>query len=286
MNKLFFCFLFLIASSLNAQEINYELTGNLQFDSKLISKNQTLEKQNSLLPNNNEKKSPMLAGLFSLLVPGAGEFYAESYWKAGIFFAVEAAAIAIGLSYDKKGDDQTIEFQNYANQNWNVVKYAQWLLANKAALGIPPECNISINPNTSLKPWERVNWDELNACELKFSHKLERYGHQQYYEMIGKYKQFNHGWVDQLDDATPEYLSNLTPMFLLYADMRGQANDYYNVATKSVLVIYINHFLSALDGVWSAISFNNDLKISYRYENNNFSSSGELMPTMNLKYWF
>lgn len=286
MNKLFFCFLILIASSLFAQEINYELTGNLHYDSKVISKNQSIEKQKSLLPNGSAKKSPMLAGLFSLILPGAGEAYTENYWKAGIFFAVEATAIVIGLSYDKKGDDQTIVFQNYANENWSVVKYAQWLLANRTALGIPAEYNITINPNTSLKPWERVNWDELNAFELKFSHKLEQFGHQQYYEMIGKYPQFNHGWVDQLDDATPEYNANLTPMFLFYAGMRGKANDHYNVATKSVLAIYINHFLSALDGVWSAISFNKNLQISYRYENNNFSRTGELMPTMNLKYWF
>lgn len=286
MSKLFFCFLFLIASSLDAQELNYKLTGNLHYDSKVISENQILQKQNSLLPSTNEKKSPLLAGLFSLILPGAGEVYAESYWKAGIFFAVEATAIAIGLSNDKKGDDKTVEFQNYANQNWNVVKYAQWLLANKAALGIPAECNITIDPNAALQPWERVNWAELNVCEAKFSHKLEQFGRQQYYEMIGKYPQFNHGWVDQLDDATPEYNANLTSMFLYYAGMRGKANDYYNVATKSVMVIYINHFLSALDGVWSAITFNKDLQISYRYENNNFSRSGELMPTMNLKYWF
>lgn len=286
MNKLFFCFLLFLLSNLTAQEKNFQLTGNLHHDSKILFVEENISKYNLLSTSSAEKKSPMLAGIFSLVLPGAGEIYAESYWKAGIFLAVEATAIAIGLSYDKKGNDKTIDFQNYANENWSVVKYAQWLLANKAALGIPASCTITINPNTSLKPWERVNWAELNICEEKFSHKLEQFGHQQYYEMIGKYPQFNHGWIDQLDDATAEYNANLTPMFLSYAGMRGKANDYYNIATKSVLVIYINHFLSALDGVWSAISFNKDLQLTYRYEENYFAQKLELMPTVNFKYSF
>ncbi len=79
------------------------------------------------------KKSPILAGVLSLLVPGAGEIYSEEYLKAGIFLAIEAAVITTAVIYDNKGDDKTTEFQNYADDyksdkvtghNWSVVNYA------------------------------------------------------------------------------------------------------------------------------------------------------------------
>ena len=35
------------------------------------------------------KKSPMLAGILSLLIPGAGEIYSGEYLKAGIFVALK-----------------------------------------------------------------------------------------------------------------------------------------------------------------------------------------------------
>ncbi len=79
------------------------------------------------------KKSPMLAGILSLLIPGAGEIYSEEYLKAGIFVALEAAVITTAVIYDNKGDDKTTEFQNYADDytnpdhNWSVVRYAEWL---------------------------------------------------------------------------------------------------------------------------------------------------------------
>jgi hypothetical protein len=63
----------------------------------------------------------------SLVIPGAGEFYAGSYWKAAAFVIVEAAVITTAIIYDNKGDDQTERFENYADENWSVVKYAEWL---------------------------------------------------------------------------------------------------------------------------------------------------------------
>src|SRR3990172_2273977 len=36
------------------------------------------------------KKSRVLAGVMSLVLPGAGEYYTESYWRAGGFALAEA----------------------------------------------------------------------------------------------------------------------------------------------------------------------------------------------------
>ncbi len=103
-------------------------TGNLNIDNKISFDAVQKEISKRILnPESKGKKSPWLGALFSVVVPGAGEFYAESYWKTGIFLAIEAAVITTAVIYNKKGNNQTDFFQNYADNNWSAVRYAQWL---------------------------------------------------------------------------------------------------------------------------------------------------------------
>ncbi len=283
MKALTFLSLLLFPILLVSQE-QYQLTGNIAEDSKIIG-TQTLPEvytfEETTAPS---KKSPLLAGILSALVPGAGQVYNGDYWKAAGFVAIEAAAIAGVIMYNKKGDDKTVEFQNYADQNWSVVKYSEWINKYKAELGIPDSLGITINGNTDLKPWQRVNFEQVNIAETaadSFSHRIYPHGHQQYYEMIGKYKQYHQGWADQ-NLQSPLIEIDVSPMFTLYSQMRGDANDYYNVADKILLVVYVNHLLSALDAVLSAVSFNKELAFNVRLTPLRKENSVEMMPTVSL----
>ncbi|MDP2362170.1 MAG: hypothetical protein Q8M94_00220, partial [Ignavibacteria bacterium] len=60
----------------------------------------------------------------------------------------------------------------------------------------------------------------------------------------------------------------------------------YRVASTAVIGIYINHFLSALDAVWSATRFNKDLAVKVRLENIQFTNHAEFIPTLYLTYSF
>lgn len=252
------------------------LTGILGQDSRIA-----FENTKNIIPEFNypvsERKSPLLAGVFSLILPGAGELYTGHYVKAAIFVAIEAAVITTAVIYDNKGNNKTTEFQKYADDQWSVVKYAQWLNEQK-------QKNVTIDPNTNLEPWKRVNWEELNAAEEGFSHKLAPYGEQQYYELIGKYPQFSPGWHD-FNSSDPDY-HDVPQQALNYSGMRGKANDYYNVATKAVIGIYINHFLSVLDAVWSAVSYNKNLALNVRVQNIQYADRNELVPFMNFRFSF
>jgi hypothetical protein len=208
------------------------------------------------------RKSPWLAAGMSILIPGAGEFYTGDYWKSAAFFAVDVALWIFAYNYDKKGDRQTDFFQNFANQNWSVVKYAQYAQDNLTPPNGPYNWLI---PNTEGRPpWDRVNWSELNRMEQDiggyYSHVLPPYGQQQYYELIGKYPQFNQGW----DDSGPtfNYGDPLTPNFLWYAGQRGLANRYYEKATTFVTIALVNHIVSAFDAAFSAASWNKKLQAS------------------------
>src|SRR5690606_4489786 len=230
------CSLILIFSiSISAQTRNeIQLTGNLNFDSHQISKEYSGKNVSLSFPSS-DKKSPMLGGLMSLIIPGAGELYAGDYLKSVIFAAVEAAVITVALTYDGKGDTQTEKFQKFADEHWSVKRYAQWTIDNLQNPG-----SVIYDPNFNPDNYAvfnsdgSVNWTELNRLESSigfgYSHHLPPYGHQQYYELIGKYPQYSHGWDDADLSETDYHI--LSHNFKYYSGERGKANDYYNIAAK------------------------------------------------------
>jgi len=196
------------------------------------------------------RKSPFLAAGLSLVVPGAGEFYTGRYWEAAAFLAADVAAWALAYSYDKRGDRQTDYFQDYANQHWNPLRYAEWTVANASAIN-PAITNVgqyAVVNNGS------VNWPELNRLERDigrwYSHTLPSYGEQQYFELIGKYQQFYQGWDDRdpnliTYEGISQRLESGYSNFKYYSGERGKANSYYNTASTWVTVAIINHVVSA-----------------------------------------
>ena len=299
MRKIFL--LIVVSCQLSVVSGQSDLSGSLNLDSKIsFDRSEKINKDATKNINEN-KKSPLLAGALSFVIPGAGEFYSENYIKSAVFVAVEAAAITIGLIYDKKGNDQTNFFQNYAELNWSVLRYAQWTLIHLK------ELNPNLNPidyQNKVIQNGKVNWDELNKLENDvagrdgrdgkvpgsyYSHRLPKYGEQQYYELIGKYPQFNVGWNDfgNGDLNTPyAYGDPLTEKFRYYSIERGKANDFYNIATKAVIVVVVNHILSALDAAWSAHGYNSRLEMHASIEKYNTGFNTVYYPQLNLQYSF
>lgn len=242
-----------------------QLTGNLRVDlfADLSVAPPSLQIEEASPP----RKSPWLAAGLSFVLPGAGEFYAESYWKSALFLAVEVAAWTVAYTQDRKGDRQTESFEAYANTHWNVVQYAERSQALAPGGGV---YNWLIAGTEGRPPWERVNWAELNRMERDiagtlpgryYSHTLPLWGEQQYYELIGKYQQFYQGW-DDADPSLDDYdeiaarLQAGGTRFTYYAGERGKANDFYSVAGTAVTIAILNHIVSALDAAWSAGSYN------------------------------
>ena len=271
-----------------------QLTGNLLTDSKLVSTTFSHSKTPAMELQTTGKKSRFLGGLFSFILPGAGEFYAGSYLKAAIFVAVEAAAITTAVVYNNKGDKQTRFFQDYANQHWSVRKYAFWTAQNLKTLA-PGMSQADVTKYQADFPTDNspVNWSTLNQMEVAigsdpgaegYTHQLPPFGEQQYYELIGKYPQYSHGW-DTSNLMDTDY-HVLTSQFLWYADQRGEANHLYSIGSTAVIFVYVNHFLSAIDGVWSVDRYNDTIAMNMRIQPVNFSGKIDYMPTLNLSYNF
>ena len=252
-----------------------QLSGNARMDLLSASVKDSLPQSSSVMTQrvvyNAQLKSPALGGLLSLAVPGAGEFYSDRFVKSGIFFAIEVVAVTTAIIYNNKGNNKTTEFQNYADQHWSAADYAQWIINNGIRYDQAGEAapNFTVNPNTSLPPWQRVDFAAVNAWEAElhttgFSHQLPQYGTQQYYELIGKYSQFKYGW-DTYQFNGNRYgddgydVKYIPQQMLSYADNRGKANDYYYTAEIATALIVANHVISALDGAWSTANYNKEI---------------------------
>jgi hypothetical protein len=234
--------------------------------------------------------SPLRAGLFSAVIPGAGQFYTKNYWQSAAFLGAEVLMWVMYATYEKKGDNQTNLFQKYADEHWSVVRYAGWINANFNK-------SLSLTTDPGLQSW----WNDLNAAEdaiggdltiqpTGFTHKLAPHGDQQYYEMIGKYAQFVGGWDDASGFTKEDVLGNngignVSPRFLAYSTMRGDANNFYNIATTVSYVIIANHVLSALEAAWNASKLNHRIKLQGHIESRRvYGNIVEFVPTLHLEY--
>lgn len=283
----------LLTSAVFAQDDNLELSGNLHQDFFVSSQYIDISSEDSINVTFT-KRSPLIAGGLSIILPGAGQFYNKDYWKTAIFAVIEIAAISAAVIYDGKGDDQTESYKNFANSTngWDVNKYAEWTHDNAQRI------NPSIEENDPvLDIFDNggdVIWSKLNSLETKigrwYSHQLAPFDDQQYYEMIGKYQQFNPGWSDYSDaDYPPDgytYPDPVTSTFSWYADERGKANDYYNVASTAVVIVVANHILSAIEAALAANSYNRSFDANVSLQSTSVGYQREYYPRLNMNYNF
>ncbi|HUF07756.1 MAG TPA: DUF5683 domain-containing protein, partial [Rhodothermales bacterium] len=74
--------------------------------------------------DSNDRSVPKAFAL-SALVPGAGQVYNGSWWKAGVAVAAEAALLTAYVVWRNKGNDGVDVYQAFAHQNWNPAQYAE-----------------------------------------------------------------------------------------------------------------------------------------------------------------
>ena len=187
-------------------------------------------------------KSPKKALLFSLIVPGSGEFYSKSWIKGVIFLGIEVGSWITYSSYQKKGKDIEDEYIKYADQWWSEETWQQW--------------------------WDSLSEDNR---QVYAHHQLPDTKTQQYYEMIGKYQKYNAGWEDVT--WTPNIVETDTSQrSLYYMDIRGQSNDKLKIAATATAFVLANHVLSALDAIWTTNRYNkkvtSSVSVAYLMINN------------------
>ncbi|MEJ2542731.1 MAG: hypothetical protein P8Y99_01555 [Calditrichaceae bacterium] len=235
------------------------------------------------------KKRGIHAALMSAAIPGLGEVYAKSYWRAAIFFALDAVLLTSYFVYDGKGEDEDKTMKAFGDLHWSERKYWSKVydLALSAQVWEDPVLEMDPDNPRIISEDEFQNTDVLkdlrsleNATEIGYTHTLPTTQTQQYYEMIYKYlHQFGVGWDDitklTIDEEDPEYaawifydshanLGRVTPNIKKYRAMRNQSNDYYQTATTMLNLMLLNHVLSAFDAALAVKQFNKKINYAVR----------------------
>lgn len=227
------------------------------------------------LQNFREKSG--LAFLSSALIPGTGQAINNKWIRAGGYLLAEAITLTVHFTSLHRARKQQRKYEQFANANWSVVEYAQWLVDYHDENGISnPELNELRNQVSGVSPaydpdidWDIVDLELLRQVERStpfvypdrvgnnFSHAMPNYGSQQYYELISKYYQYGPGWMDfginrQGESINSHYQliwdgSGMPPNFYRGSNLAEQFNNSYRLAGNMLSLIILNHIVSAFD---------------------------------------
>ncbi len=279
--KFFLILLFMnITAYAGATDVNAKTQGRLAFNNQKFALLHGQKETQTPTPKFDasafKKKSGVKAAFLSAFIPGAGEVYAKSYWKAAAFAALEIGFWTANIVYNNKGDNEDAKMRQYGDVHWSEKAY--WSHVYQVAVQDGKWTGPQLSGHTDAQNRFVIDDQYFNQNlihqlyeiqdDLGFTHQLPLTKTQQYYEMIYKYLgQFGIGW----DDVTatfndPNYysidshLGHLTPNISRYRSMRNKSNHYYDVATTMMSFVLANHLLSAFDAAWSVKQYN--LKMS------------------------
>ncbi len=249
----------------------------------------------------------------SALLPGLGQAADRNWVKAGVFTAIEAVSIYFAIEYHQRGVRGERNYERWADQNWSVVQYANWLVdyhdvhnignpfiesLRQMLNGASPAFNTSVD-------WSIVDLEILRLVERNtpfivtddltannFSHTLPDYGSQQYYELIAKYFQYQAGWrdYDEFHNSLGHTGDQFNQRFFIdrngnYASdlffdgaLRAQIfNDNYRTGRHFKFLIITNHVFSAFDAYFTI-----------KLKQNRFEATPSVLPgqQLNLSYRF
>jgi hypothetical protein len=234
--------------------------------------------------NLKDYKSPKVAMLLSLIVPGLGQAYVKQYVKAGVFVALEATAVGFIIAFNNKGKQQYNNAKSFANASYDCDTMKSYY--NKLYNFFLGQEGGSID--TAQGYMDLIYTDSLKSL-IK--------GSSDYYSSIQS-NSYVQGWKDcepsgdiiingtsdtinggnyryvrdsatgylvyQVNSSTGEIDTN-SPLYgysanqLKYKSMVSKSNDYYKTAQAILFVMLINHVISSVDALISAKAYNDAL---------------------------
>lgn len=176
-------------------------------------------------------KSRTRAALYSLVLPGAGQYYIGDGSRARLFFGIETGMWLSYYGFRKYG-----AFKNEAARGWAVLK-----------AGAYP-----------------TNKDDRYWIKMTYYDNRDR---NEGYEELG-YNQM--AAVVEGDDAllfpeTPEYYWNWENKAdrQKYRNLRNQSKTAYSRADLAIGILIANHVISAVEAFWAASKYNRRLEFSF-----------------------
>lgn len=236
-----------------------------EFHGPLFSvQDQTETDTSAIVPGN--ERYPARGLILSLVLPGAGQWYAGARKKALIFAGMEAAGLLAWYQFRKRGDDLQLDFEKFADEHWGLKswvelapyfyalgeEYHDVIIDGTHYLRINLGNDVIVSSDTLAPPEWEGNIDEITVIR-----------NSEFYENIGKYDQFISGWDDIFDDNGEkawklEYkdVGDTVEVIIMtdnkqkYLNLRKKSNRTFQMAGYAVSAIMLNHMISAIDAFW------------------------------------
>jgi hypothetical protein len=258
-------------------------------------------------------RSPVTAGIFSAVLPGAGEFYAESYWRSALFLAAEVTLWVLYINNSNAGHQGERDFINFADSQapngnglandgltkWSAERYADRLSKIYTTAASSPNASAELRAAAAelISParleqirnrdYSFINQFErqaLNRNGTTLSHTLPLFADQQYYELIGKYENYAIGWYDYDVSKLSNEFPRASNVLFMYAGMRGDANDNLKSASLYLNLVLLNHAASVIDAIIAAMQYNSNVRARFGIEQD--AMTGQPMPQVRVAWSF
>ena len=204
------------------------------------------------------RKSVLRGMLFSALIPGLGEIYADGtrgYITGGIMAATDIFASLEYFTNNGKGDDRRKDYQQFGRSHYSRVRLERYV-TDTVAYWSGSAALEHCRPGPT-------HDDELCGQEFAESFPLGGDGSDDFYQQIDADDRYVMGWDDwdpyqvlnnevlwtswNPGQAIPEGLPSTTAHREEYAGMREKANDYFSKADTYAWVMVIGRVVSMID---------------------------------------
>jgi len=314
----------LTAETVNNANIDDMIFGVPVAGDTLVSPAQN-DLRNDIITVNYQKKNAKLAMLYSALLPGLGQFYADkSAFRTYIYPVVELALIGGIVYFDAKGDDKTKAYEKYANGENITVTYGDFTYTG-------PRYRRDFQNNVQAIVMAHNANDIYDSTFFR----LDAANSQHFYEDIGKYDKYVFGWADwyytfaadpsgqfvldnpdfsdaivmSSDDYTAQWLGNYKIADIInhnnvnyvssnslsssllrkeYIKMRRASEDEYRTAHYLSFGLAANHIISAIDALVMTNQVNSKAITQSPFKMNYYTSirDNHLTPSLGLSYSF
>lgn len=177
--------------------------------------------------NLKEYRSPKLAMLMSLILPGAGQAYSKRYVKTAIFGAVELAIIGSAVAFTVRGKSLDTKAQRFADHHFDTTSFYAYTGALREYLQTVVydyKGNADSLAKAEMLAIYDIGGNSFEEFKSGFSASVRRHGSAYYDDVAGK--AFVHGW----DDAVPDYKQIFTP---------GSETNFYEVFGKDTMFFQV-----------------------------------------------
>ncbi len=237
-------------------------------------------------------ETPGLAFLSSAILPGFGQAANQQWWKTALFAGVEITTLYLMIDYRNTGDRWQRDYNQYADDHWSVVQYAQFVVnytqVDASMADVVTEAGMQeLMNNGFIRPtfnndidWAMIDLGALNELEFNtlyrstgrpFSHVVPAYGSQQYYELPSKYFQYGPGWRDWNRDMSiiDGGIDDMPASWRYHTALEEDFNDMLRYSRNMGMLLIANHVVSAFDALFTS---------QLRNHRRNMETSAALMP--------